>query len=195
MWSAGKHSAEYFSLDDKGRLARGVPRVDKHVYARENGWMIEALAVLGGLTKDAETIAEAERAARWIVANRSLAGGGFRHGERDAAGPYMGDTLAMGRAFAALHAATGKKEWLDRSAGAAKFIEARFATKAGYVTAPGGTRLREENVQAARWFARLAAATGNGEYGKMRERALRYVATPEIAGLRPAASVLLAAAE
>ncbi|MBI2784419.1 MAG: thioredoxin domain-containing protein, partial [Gammaproteobacteria bacterium] len=33
----GEHSADYFALDDAGRRARGVPRIDRHIYARENG--------------------------------------------------------------------------------------------------------------------------------------------------------------
>jgi len=31
----GEHSADYYALDDAGRRARGIPRIDRHVYARE----------------------------------------------------------------------------------------------------------------------------------------------------------------
>ena len=34
----------YFALDDDGRRKKGIPRVDTHVYSRENGWAIQALA-------------------------------------------------------------------------------------------------------------------------------------------------------
>ena len=40
----GEHSEEYFALNDAGRRKQGMPVVDKHRYARENGWMIHALA-------------------------------------------------------------------------------------------------------------------------------------------------------
>jgi uncharacterized protein len=42
----GEHSADYFALDDSARRRRGIPRIDQHIYARENGWAINALACL-----------------------------------------------------------------------------------------------------------------------------------------------------
>jgi hypothetical protein len=49
----GEHGGEYFKLDDAARRAKGIPRVDKHLYARENGWMIAALADLYAVSGDA----------------------------------------------------------------------------------------------------------------------------------------------
>src|SRR5580704_14446047 len=97
----GEENVPYFKLDDAGRRAQGVPRVDKHVYARENGWMIAALCKYYAASGDAAALDHARRAAGWIVVHRGLAGGGFRHDDADAAGPYLGDTLAMGQAFLA----------------------------------------------------------------------------------------------
>jgi uncharacterized protein YyaL (SSP411 family) len=92
----GEHSAEYFALSDAARRKLGVPVVDKHRYSRENGWMIRALATAYTVTGERVYLDDAQCAAQWIVANRSLQGGGFRHDERDVAGPYLEDTLAMG---------------------------------------------------------------------------------------------------
>ena len=75
---SGRHSAS-LSLSDEKRRAIGIPRIDKHHYARENGWMINALARLYAVTGDASKLAEAERSARWVTTHRSLAGGGFAH--------------------------------------------------------------------------------------------------------------------
>ena len=86
----GRHSAAYFKLNDAGRRRLGVPRVDRHIYARENGWAITALAVLSQAVPDPACLAEAERAARWVMAHRALGDGGFRHDETDSAGPYLG---------------------------------------------------------------------------------------------------------
>ena len=74
--TSGRHSASFFSLGDEKRRAIG-PRIDKHLYARENGWMINALARLYAVTGYASTLAEAESSARWVTTHRSLAGGGF----------------------------------------------------------------------------------------------------------------------
>ena len=68
----GEHSEDYFRLDDTARRALGVPRVDTHVYSRENGWMILALASLAQTGTDDSALQEAITAARWTVKNRSL---------------------------------------------------------------------------------------------------------------------------
>ena len=183
----GEHSAEYFALDDAARRARGVPRVDTNVYALQNGQIIEALATWSEASGDADALAEARRAADWIVAHRALPGGGFRHDERDAAGPYLGDTLAMGRAFLALYRATADRAWLTRAASAATFIESHFrATSAGYVSAethgPIGSRpLLEENIALARFANLLSRYTGDAHARAMAEHAMRHLADPAVA--------------
>ncbi len=55
----GEHSAEYFSLNDKERRAQGIPRIDKHIYARENGWAINAIAYLYMATGNEDYLKEA----------------------------------------------------------------------------------------------------------------------------------------
>ena len=89
----GEHSADYFALNDAARRARGIPRIDQHIYTRENGWAINALATLAAVTGDASALAEATHAADWIIANRSLGKGGFSHDAKDAGGPYFGDQV------------------------------------------------------------------------------------------------------
>jgi uncharacterized protein YyaL (SSP411 family) len=185
----GEHSAEYFDLDDAGRRARGIPRVDQHVYARENGWVIAALVQWAEISGEAAVAAEAERAARWIIEHRALSGGGFRHDERDAAGPFLGDTLAMGRAFLALHQLTQQPEWLRRAVAAADFIARHFDRGAlpGYASSHAETGVRpeprpqfDENVNLARFASALARVTGRAEYRAMSERALRWLNAPEV---------------
>ncbi|MEW6284056.1 MAG: DUF255 domain-containing protein, partial [Candidatus Eremiobacterota bacterium] len=127
----GKHSEDYFKLSDRERRARGVPRVDTHRYARENGWAIRSLAVLYGATGDPEVLQDAQSAAEWVLRERSLPGGGFRHDAVDRGGPFLGDTLACGRAFLELYAVTGDSRWLENAVAAADFIERNF-------TQPGG---------------------------------------------------------
>src|SRR5450432_2186959 len=77
----GVHAEGYFKLSDAARRKQGIPRIDKHIYARENGWMIESLVALHDATGDPATLAQARRAAEWIIAHRALPDGGFRHDE------------------------------------------------------------------------------------------------------------------
>lgn len=195
----GQHSEGYFALNDAKRRKQGIPRIDKHVYARENGWAITGLTYLYMATGDETYLKQATKAADWIVANRSIDGGGFRHDEKDAAGPFLGDSLAMGRAFLALYEATADRQYLSRAQKCADFIAAHFSNtssqdanlKAGYLTAdPGSSKvakpepLLNENIMLARFTNLLYRYTGKDAYKKMSEQTLRYLATPEIARKR-----------
>ena len=189
----GEHSASYFALGDAERRALGLPRIDAHVYARENGWAIRGLAGLYAWTGDESALAEAKRAAEWIDAHRGIDGGGFRHGEADAAGPYLGDTLAMGQAALALYETTADRAWLERAEAAAGFIDRTFrAEDAGFVTAKGFPRNRSENVEVARFANLLRRYTGKAGHEAIAKSAMRYLSTPGIAKKPFASAVLLA---
>ena len=189
----GQHAGDYFQLDDKGRRARGIPRVDTHRYARENGWAIGALCALSGATGDAAPLGEAARAAAWVVAHRALPGGGFRHDETDAAGPFLGDTLAMGAAFLALHQATGEAAWLARAEAAADFIRAHFARGAEPGFASSDTTVHsfpapmpqfDESVALARFANLLGRSTGRPQDHALAESSLRWALAPGASGRR-----------
>ena len=195
----GEHGGEYFQLTDSDRRKQGIPRVDTHVYSRENGWAINALAVLFAVTGERECLNDAIQAADWISAHRALGKGGFRHDAADSAGPYLGDTLAMGRAFLTIYGCTGDRAWLEKALSAVEFISENFGNDLGYRTsAPTGTLKSQpqldENVGVARLANLIWHYTGNGEGRKVAEQAMRYLATPGVTDRRGylVAGVLLA---
>src|SRR5262249_30126830 len=190
---------ESFALGDAERSRRGVPRVDHHLYARENAWAAYALTVLYGVTGESDVLDEAEAAAHWVLEHRSLPGGGFRHDAEDSAGPYLGDTVAAGRAFLALYSATGERAWLTRAEQAADFVAARFRREgvAGFVTAAATGPLpsrpqRDENIAMARFANLLQRYTGKSADRELAEQAMRFLATPEVAMRFETGGVLLA---
>jgi uncharacterized protein len=209
----GVHSADYFALSDSGRRAQGIPHVDQHQYARENGWAIEALTALYETTGDKTALQEAIAAANWVIANRSIGGGapdsdtshpsGYSHNAHDQGGPYLGDTLAMGRTFLELHAATADRIWLARAEQAADFIMAHFVDS----NAPGlltsdpeaaeafpPVRELDENVAAARWANLLWQYSGRVQDKALAQTAMKYLSSPDIALSREVgvAGILLA---
>ena len=198
----GEENASYFKLADRGRRAQGMPRVDTHVYARENGWMIAALCADYAATGDASALAEARRAADWIGAHRSLPGGGFRHSDADAGGPYLGDTLAMGQGFLALYNVTGDRKDLKAAGAAARFIAEHFAPVSrgtGFVTSQTPTDAayrphpdRDENIALVRFTSMLALATGDERFRATAVEAMRYLAADSVALAPLSAGVLLA---
>jgi hypothetical protein len=192
----GVHGGEYFALDDAGRRKLGIPRIDTHIYSRENGWAISSLIAFYQATGDERALAEATTAADWIIDHRAIVGGGFTHGEHDPAGPYLADTLAMGRAFLNLYLATKNQRWLDRAGAAADFIGKNFvagdeAKSPGVLTAvsQAGSMLRvdaevDENIGVVRFAHQLFSITANAQHEQLAERAMRFLAASEVAGKR-----------
>jgi uncharacterized protein YyaL (SSP411 family) len=183
----GEHSGGYFALSDAARRKLGVPKVDQHIYSRENGWAINGLATFYGVTGDESALAAAIRAAEWIIANRSLPDGGFRHDAQDTGGPYLGDSAYMMRAFVRLYAVTGDRKWLRRAEESALFIEGRFKSNIGYVAFPqvvSGKLMPkpqlDENATVARTMCLLHCYTGKPAFLKAAQHALSYLSAPGV---------------
>jgi uncharacterized protein YyaL (SSP411 family) len=202
----GEHSAEYFKLDDAGRRKLGIPRIDKHVYSRENGWVIAALAWLYAATGDKQCLDDASKAAAWIIEHRSLEGGvGFRHDEKDAAGPYLGDNEAMARAFLELFTATADRAWLKRAEETMQFIGKTFTDgdTPGYVSSKPAESAspvrpmpnRDESASLCRTANLLHHYTGKAEYRKIAERAFQFLTDKNMALRNPLGAVLNAERE
>lgn len=198
----GKHSEDYFKLDDAARRSKGIPAIDKHIYARENGWVINALVTLYSASGDDKYLQDAIKAAQWVIANRNLSGGGFRHDEKDSAGPYLGDNVAMANAFLKLYMATSDRKWLEHSEETTKFIVENFVSKdnsiPGFASShiiPGGFQpkpQRDENILMVRFANLLHHYTGKEEHKKLAERGMQFLAIKDIATKRPPGGVLLA---
>jgi uncharacterized protein len=201
--SATVPGKQFYALDAEGRAKLGMPRIDKNIYARENGQAISALAAFAGFAGDTATLAAAEKAALWIIANRSLPGGGFAHGANDRAGPYLGDTLAMGQGLLDLYAATGKREWLAAARGAGLFIGENFKGGSGFGTSKAGEAASgplskpfaqiDENIDAARFLNALARYSGEARFRDLAGHAMRALASEQIVQSRRFLGGLLAA--
>ncbi len=201
----GKHSGEYFALNDTERRKLGIPAVDKHIYARENAWAIAALCDLYMASGDKKYLDQARTAAEWVIAHRGTSDGGYRHDEKDLAGPYLGDSAAMGRACLMLYTATADRAWLKRAEQAADFIGKHFNyspkpnVRAGFVTAASASGVQsvpllDENVMVARFANLLYQYTGRASDKALCAQAMRYLAAPEVARTRHVlvAGILLA---
>ncbi len=180
----------YYALGDAERRRLGMPRIDMHQYARENGWAIGALAAYHDATGDEAALGTALRAAQWVLAHRSLPGGGFRHDAADEGGPFLGDSLSMGQAFLDLYRSTADRTWLAQARAAADFIAANFVDDetGGFLTAtetaasPLGkpVKQREESTTAVRFFNLLSGYVGDTRYRKIAEAGMGYLVSPAV---------------
>ena len=182
---------KYYALDESARRKLGLPRIDRHLYTRENAWAIAALCRVHDSLSDAQALTIAERAAAWILAHRVLPGGGFTHGEKDSTGPYLADNVAMVQALLDLYRSSGKRDWLTRAEAALGFIEAHNrAADAGYVTAPAPKdaagvfakplRIVDENIALARAANLAYRITGSEHDRAISEHAMHFVAAPAV---------------
>jgi uncharacterized protein YyaL (SSP411 family) len=193
----------YYALGDAERRKLGMPRIDKNIYARENGWAISGLVAFYDVTNDPKVLAAAERAAKWVNDNRLLPDGGFRHGDKDRGGPFLGDTLAMGQAFLDLYAATGNRDWLTNAAKAGDYVAATFRDETGgFLTSKTSeaktgvfakpARLMDDQIQVVRFMNLLNRYYGNDTYREQASHAMRYLAGASADMIRPLPGVLLA---
>ncbi len=196
----------YYALDDAGRRALGLPAIDRHEYARETGLAIAGLAAYFDATGNDEALTLARAAADWALRERARPDGGFRHDAHDAYGPFLGDTLAMAEAFAALYRSTGERRWLAEAQRAADFILATFVdpTTGALAAEPAGGRSSglalaspklpvDGNIDGARLLNLLFHFSGEPRYRAQAERILGYLISPQVPArlnLLPGALVL-----
>lgn len=187
---------DYYPLGEAERLARGVPRVDTHEYAKENGLAIAAYVTMFEVTQDRAVLASAERAARRILAShKHEKWGGFTHDVSDAPRSqkqlFLADNAAFGFALLRLYDVTKNEEWAQRAKAIADFMLAELHDEdgGGFFAATKdpdafgvftGRRVPfEDNVMALRMFARLAKTSTDPKYKHAIDRTLRATFTPE----------------
>jgi uncharacterized protein YyaL (SSP411 family) len=171
-------------------MSEGEPGVDRRLYARETAQAVAGLLAYYDATGVAGARELAVSGARWVLANRALPAGGFRHAEQDKGGPYLADNVEMAKVLLALHRSTGERGWLAQAQATADFIARTFIDPAtgGFVAsaAPDAKQLtkpikqREDNVTAVRMFSLLSAYTGDIRYREIAEAGMGHLTSPAV---------------
>ncbi len=154
----------YYAKDDAGRRALGIPWVDTHVYARENGMAIAAFVAVGELER-------ARKAADVLAKTHVLDDGSVKHDATAGGAFFLADAAALGLAYARLGAVTKEPHYRWLAQQIAKAMTKNFgATGAFYdVTvdpeAAGVFARRQKSFTHNVVAARLLAAIGERERG------------------------------
>jgi hypothetical protein len=119
---------DYYKLDDAGRRALGIPRIDTAIYADLNGRIITALCALYAVSPepDEPALRAAISAADRLLERHRTATGGFTHAAGDTGLLHLRDQAAVGRALLALHRVTGEPRWLEHARALADFMHAQL---------------------------------------------------------------------
>jgi len=182
---------QYFALSDSDRRALGMPKIDRHIYARENGWLIQALLAVYNATGNQRALTRALAASDYILAGRRLKDGGFSHGKNDQGGPYLGDNQAMAQAFIALYQTMGDRRWLHELKATLEFIEITFRNaEGGYNSSavePATQGVFAEPIRQVDEIAALARSAniashyiGTETSRNITKHAMRYLAAAEL---------------
>jgi len=184
---------EYFALDNAQRRALGTPRVDDHVYADLNGFMILALTDLYRATADPAVLRDATQATAAILATHRTVSGGFVHDAADAPDGllYLRDQATMGRALLGLYTVTGDRSYRDMAQATADYVLTHLSADSGGFYAQtvdpeavgalaSRRRPLEENALAARMLLDLdrlldGDGTQSTHYAQAARAALRAV--------------------
>jgi uncharacterized protein YyaL (SSP411 family) len=191
QWTDGH---EFYALDDAGRRAKGVPRIDANVYADRNGMLIQSLCALFEASRDADALAAARRAAARVAKSHAAPFDGLTHVDAKETPPFsvlhLADQVEMGLAYLALAQTTADGGMIARADALAQTLRDRFEDKAAggfYASSlderaagvlPAREKPFEENARAARFLIRLHHFTGEALWTESAERALRFFADP-----------------
>ncbi|HSO34479.1 MAG TPA: DUF255 domain-containing protein [Labilithrix sp.] len=189
---------QYYPLDERLRLAAGIPRIDTHEYGRENGLAIAAYCTMFEATRDPAVLASAEKAARRVLVTHATSRGGITHDvavpENKAKLLYLSDNASFGLALVRLFEVTKNADYLKRAQAIADFMMGEltdddsggmFASTRDPDAVGVFAKRRvpfEDDVVAIRMLARLARAVPAAEakkYGAAIDRLLRAVSKPE----------------
>ena len=136
----GTSAEKYWSLDDAGRRAMGVPPIDHGVYTDQNGAMIEAYVRFWEASRDNSALDVAKKAAETLLADRQTPDGYMLNTKRAGAVSsderiraaasddrmYLKAQGAFGSALLALYEATGDQKWLDAAGRIAKALRSKL---------------------------------------------------------------------
>lgn len=183
----GQKSDAYFALGNEDRRAQGIPRVDKNVYSRENGWAIEAFAFMYAVTDDEKYLQIAQNAAEWFLKNRRL-GLGFTYGAKDNGGPFLSGNIALAAAFIQLYEVTASQKWLQSAKETLDFIVQNFRNERGgfYGEALGTDSVispindLSENIFVTRCANKVYHYTNQDKYLQISRHAMQYLSTKSI---------------
>jgi uncharacterized protein YyaL (SSP411 family) len=176
----------YYAKLEGERLALGLPRIDTHEYARENGLTIAAYATLYEATKDQRAREVAERAAKRILATHANDRGGVAHDATPKADVlFLADNAAFAWGLVRLSEATGDAQWKEHAARIVGFAKSAMLDDKGggfFATTPDANAVGafaarrkpfEDNVMMLRVLVRL------GNERDTIAKTLRAIATPD----------------
>jgi uncharacterized protein YyaL (SSP411 family) len=180
----------YYTKNEAGRLALGVPWIDKHVYARENGMLLSALVAYGQAGGE-RGLERARKAASSLLQTHVLPNGEVKR-DPEASSPvrFLADSACLGLGLARLAEATGDAQY---SAAALRIAERLVADLSDESTgalfahtkdpdASGVFSKRRhpfaQNVSAARLFSAVHRLTKDDAWQTRARRVLAAIATP-----------------
>jgi uncharacterized protein YyaL (SSP411 family) len=187
---AGMDAAAYFTLDDLQRRTHGMPEINRCIRVRENGQILEALALLHEYTGNSHALTAAAGAAAWLaawwqgIADPPAAPAGLMH-----PGHACAEVLAAGRGMLQMFRITANHYYLELAVAMADALCVCLAeeTRAGQRHAgllPPALSGMDDAVCTVRFLNLLGYYTENRVYKTQAVALFNSLSDPRIATAR-----------
>lgn len=182
----GEHAGDYFIMNDKLRLARGIPRIDSTCCLKENALLAEAFVYLWSATGDTLYLNRAGRMLHQLDRDFYVKGFGYVHYQNERNAIALGDYEYFCRALISYYNATGS-EWSKEKAGdLGREIIRNFKGTQGFVNYRSGTNplpptpMLTENIDLCRLLNRLYYVTGDEQFRTAAKQIFSYLISEKV---------------
>ena len=184
----------YFPLDEKERLAIGMPEIDRTVYTDLNGLMISAYLRLYNVMGDRHARDFAFRTLDRLLAENMHDGRMCHYFDgRPRVPGILSDQVQFAQALVDAYQSSGQRRYLAEAEKLVDFMvkELRDVMDGGFYFQPFDPRARgelvdrhkpfDENIAAARLLSQMYYLIGRQDYRDLAARTLKAVAYPQLA--------------
>ncbi len=196
----GEKSKDYFELDDKERLKKGIPKIDSSVYTSDNAAYAEALTILWA-TSGKQTYLDKALTTIDFLKTKRKTNTTYMHGANYAATTSLKDNLAMLKTLMLVYRATQKQAYKTEAEQLVKEIASTFNSGKGYFyTYIGKSAIKStynvsENIEACRLLNYCSHYFHEASYKKTAEEILNFLTSEKLVATLSTEPGILSAAE
>lgn len=168
---SGEHSADYYALEEAGRLKLGTPSVDKRIYLKENADLILALSILGAATNKIEYVSKGIQMTEFILKNYKGKNGLFSREKGNESLYSLADNSVFLEVLMSYYQLTGNQLYLKEAENLGHKIIEYFDAPNGLNATKGTTPLppvivSKDNLEGIMRLNYLSKLTGEGAFKK-----------------------------
>jgi uncharacterized protein YyaL (SSP411 family) len=195
----GEKATNYFKLNNEGRIAQGIPEVDKNSYASNNAEITEAFLILWATNNNPLYLDKAIKCANELM-NEYKSNNAYMHSTDKLSTISLKDNLAMLKTLMLLYRATSNTLYKKEAQTLLREITNTFNSGKGYLYSyVGSSPLKptynvSENIEACRLLNYSSYFFKNSSYKNAAQNILQFLTNPELIKTLPTEAGILSVA-